>query len=261
MTTNLLSNYAHFLTSLSDHEMTGVLDRPELLMDQTTVGSRLVQMTYAPFDHVNHDARIVIVGLTPGRQQATNALAAARRALKEGLDASTASSQAKVFASFSGPMRSNLVRMLDRIGLSRRLGLDSAFQLWAEKAHLAHFTSLLRYPVFIDGKDWSGQPNAVENAAMRRWLDTYTGAELATFTNAVIVPLGPKVSAGLEYLAQQGTINPKLILDGMPHPSGANSERIACFLGDKPAHLVSAKTNADALITARETITARVSAL
>jgi hypothetical protein len=96
---------------------------------------------------------------------------------------------------------------------------------------------------------------------MRHWLDEYTGEELAQFTDAIIVPLGPKVSAGLEYLAQRGRLDPKAILSGLPHPSGANAERIACFLGEKSPEDASPKTNAGALLTARESIMARVSAL
>ena len=261
MSINLLPRYDRFLLSLKDHEVAAALTRPELLMDEVTVGSKMVQMVYAPFDHVNAEARIVIVGLTPGRQQAVNALKSASEALGSGLQLEAASARAKVFASFSGPMRANLVRMLDRIGVSRHLGVESAAQLWTTHAHLAHFTSLLRYPVFVDQKDWSGQPDAVRTLGIRKWLDDYTGAELALFRDAILVPLGPRVSAGLSYLVEQGRLDANRILNGMPHPSGANAERIACFLGDKPARLVSAKTNANALITAREMIMSRVSAL
>lgn len=261
MSDNLLSKYASFLTGLNDQEIAEALSRPELKMEVATVGSKEVEMVYAPFDHVNPDAQVVIVGLTPGRQQASNALIAARKALQEGLSPAEASARAKVFASFSGPMRSNLVRMLDKIGVSRTLGLASASQLWSDASHLAHFTSLLRYPVFVDGENWSGQPSAVRTAAMRHWLDEYTGKELSQFKDAIIVPLGPKVSEGLEYLAQRGCLDPDLILSGLPHPSGANAERIACFLGEKSPEDVSPKTNASALITARESIMARVGAL
>lgn len=258
---NLLSNYADRIMSVSSNEISTLLERSDLLIDEATVRSKQVRMMYAPFDHVNHRAKVVIVGLTPGRQQARNALSAAQDALKRGLDIAAAAAAAKVFASFSGPLRSNLVRLLDGIGLSRRFGLQSATQLWADRTDLAHFTSLLRYPVFVDGKDWSGQPDAVATPAMREWIVRYTGRELSQFKDAVIVPLGPKVAGGLEFLARQGLLDQRRLLSGLPHPSGANAERIACFLGDKPPELASTKTNAAALITARETIMARVSAL
>lgn len=43
-----------------------------------------LEVFYAPFDAVNPVARLVLVGITPGRLQATNALAEARRQLAAG---------------------------------------------------------------------------------------------------------------------------------------------------------------------------------
>ena len=76
-------------------------------------------LNYAPFEHIQHSAKVVIVGITPGEQQARNALLEARRQLIAGASQAMALSKAKVFASFSGPMRANLVAMLDHVGLHR----------------------------------------------------------------------------------------------------------------------------------------------
>lgn len=151
-------------------------------------------MLYAPFDHVNLGARLVIVGMTPGRSQAAAALKVARKELDAGRSIAAAAEAAKVFASFSGePMRGNLVRMLDLVGTPRLLGIATAAELWSGRNDLVHFTSALRYPVFVDGENWSGQPDMVRFPAMRNWLETYTGIELASLSDTVIVPLGPKV--------------------------------------------------------------------
>ena len=58
----------------------------------------------------------MLIGITPGAQQARNALIEVPRKLTVGTDQSTALSAAKIFASFSGMMRKNLVAMLDHIG-------------------------------------------------------------------------------------------------------------------------------------------------
>lgn len=76
---------------------------------------------------------------------------------------------------------------------------------------------------------------------MRDWLLTYLGEELRSLRGALLVPLGPKVSAMLDYLADQGIVDRSTILDGLPHPSGANAERIAYFLGQKPRDRLSTK--------------------
>jgi hypothetical protein len=151
-------------------------------------------------------------------------------------------------------MRGNLVRMLDSIGVARLLGIISTSTLWSNNSDLVHFTSALRYPVFVDGQNWSGSPDIVRTPRLRGWLETYTGTELELLGDAVIVPLGPKVTAAMHHLASKRMIDRERILEGLPHPSGANAERIAYFLEDKPAHLCSAKTNTATLDRAREAL-------
>ncbi|MGD9664945.1 MAG: hypothetical protein AB7U34_07045, partial [Novosphingobium sp.] len=237
-------------------------DAHSLLIDQTNVRGKTARMVYAPFDDVNTKARIAIVGMTPGAFQAQKALNAAHDALRSGKSPEEAAHIAKVHASFSGePMRANLIRMMDHVGIGRLLGLKSTKGLWGADSHLVHFTSALRYPVFVDGKNWSGNPDMVRTPALRTWLFAYTGAELATLHDAFIVPLGPKVAAAMLHLAEQGLIDKNRIMDGMPHPSGANQERVACFLGDKPASACSAKTNPQAIYAMRDALCRKVTRL
>lgn len=262
MTPQLLCTYASTICELSPAAIENPQAAGALVMDSLESSGRRVEMVYAPFDHVNSEARIAIVGMTPGRSQAANALRAAQAALRSGRSQELAAAEAKVFASFSGePMRGNLVRMLDLIGVPKLLGVPSAASLWNGRSELVHFTSALRYPVFVDGQNWSGQPDMIGTPKLRQWLETYTGTELSMLPDAVIVPLGPKVAAAMRHLADLGMIKHDHILDGLPHPSGANAERIAYFLGEKPAHLCSAKTNTATLDTAREALCARVSRL
>lgn len=262
MSLTIFEEFVPVLTSLSDAEIEDPQAVQRLRMASERVGARHVEMIYAPFDHINTSARVVIVGMTPGRFQAANALRAARKALLEGRTVAEAAAAAKTFASFSGePMRTNLVRMLDLIGVGQWLGLASTASLWSDKGDLVHFTSALRYPVFVDGQNWSGQPDMVRTPALRGWLEAYTGQELRALPNAVIVPLGPKVAAAMQALAAQGLVDGRRILEGLPHPSGANAERIAFFLGGKAAERCSTKTNTAALSRARADLTARVTSL
>ena len=59
---------------------------------------------YAPFDHIARNARIVIVGITPGRVQAVNAVSAARNVIERGGPVPEALAEAKLTGSFSGPL-------------------------------------------------------------------------------------------------------------------------------------------------------------
>lgn len=114
-----LTDFADLLLSVTEAD----------LVADSTLGGRLIldrsegiTVCYAPFEHVQSGARLAIVGITPGSQQALNGLLEVRRQLKVGVDHATALSGAKVFASFSGPMRNNLIAMLDHVGLNRWLG-------------------------------------------------------------------------------------------------------------------------------------------
>jgi len=251
MAQTLLPQFSDIIRNTATFDLTNPSPDHPLLIDQTEAGGRQVQMLYAPFDHVNRTARIAIVGMTPGAYQAGQALASAREALLLGKSDNEVARIAKTHASFSGePMRTNLVRMMDRVGIARLLGLATSRTLWEADSRLVHFTSALRYPVFVDGRNWSGTPDIVRTAKLREWLVDWTGTELAQLNECLIVPLGPKVAAAMHYLAAQGFIDAAQIMDGMPHPSGANQERIACFLGDKPADRCSVKTNPAALALA-----------
>lgn len=73
--------------------------------------------------------------------------------------------------------------------------------------------------------------------------------------------LGDKVAAALRFAAEQGCLDRSRILDGMPHPSGANAERIAYFMGKKNRDSLSVKTNPIKLDEAREALRRRILAL
>jgi hypothetical protein len=258
MTEPELSKFASLLMSVTE---------VDLAVD-TTLGGRLllgqsgeVTICYAPFEHVQRNARLVIVGITPGRQQALNALLEVRRQLIARASHETALSAAKVFASFSGPMRSNLVAMLDYIGLAQWLGLDSTAEVWNRRSDLAHFTSALRYPVYVKGKNYSGSPSMTATPILRELLCRCLGEEVELLHNAVWVPLGPKATEGMGWLVRQGLISAERVLIGLPHPSGANAERIAYFLGRKERTLLSAKTAPDIIEVSRTRLFAQIAAL
>jgi hypothetical protein len=151
--------------------------------------------------------------------------------------------------------------MLDAIGLAAWLGMPSTAGLWHEENHLVHFTSAVRYPLFVDGENWSGQPDILRCDLIRGWVERFTAVELANLGAAALVPLGPAVTRALQHLATVGFLDEARLLTGLPHPSGANAERVACFLGVKPPHLASAKTDARALVAARDRLQRQVASL
>jgi hypothetical protein len=240
---------------------------PEAILADPSLGGELLlqrvgalAISYAPFDHVSLGARVVIVGITPGAFQAKQALIAARRELLAGKGYADALSAAKVFASFSGPMRTNLVAILDSIGVARCLGIQSTDKLWAEGSALAHFTSALRYPVFFDGANYAGTPSMTETPILRRYLEECLAVEARQLAHALWIPLGSKAAEATHLLVSIGLLKADRVLDGLPHPSGANAERIAYFLGRKTRDALSPKTSPAVLDQARERLIAKVEA-
>lgn len=238
------------------------------LASDLTLGGRLLlaqqaslTISYAPFDYIRRGARLVIAGITPGAHQARNALLEARRALRAGADHESAMAAAKVYASFSGPMRANLVAMFDHVGLHRWLGLDSTEQVWSNRNDLVHFTSALRYPVFVAGQNYSGTPSMTGTSVLRDMLAHYLTDEAKLLADAVWVPLGPMAAEGVLWLCEQGLLASERVLTGLPHPSGANAERIAYFLGRKPRDQLSAKTAPERIDRSRERALAQVAGL
>jgi hypothetical protein len=120
---------------------------PEFLLHQDGA----LAVYYAPFDHVNERARVVVVGITPGWAQMEVSFRQARADLLAGRPLPEVAERAKYAASFAGSMRANLVAMLDGIGVPAALGIGSAAALFGAQRSLLHPTSVVRYPVLVGG--------------------------------------------------------------------------------------------------------------
>jgi hypothetical protein len=216
---------------------------------------------WAPFGYMRKGARVVLVGITPGRHQAERALSAFRDAFSEGTGLQDAVNRVKATASFGGPLRRNLIAMLEYIGLQEPLGLNTCADLFGSSAERAHFTSALRYPVFVNGAKYSGAPDLLRTKILRNWIERTLGDDAVCLPDALWIPLGPKPAKALRYLADRGLIDPTKFLDGLPHPSGANAERIAFFLDRKPRSALSRNTSPDAIEGARQRLRDQVKKL
>jgi hypothetical protein len=222
---------------------------------------------YIPFDYVNQDARVVVVGISPGFVQWKNAMRAAQDGLRAGLPLPELLRAAKYTGAFSGAIRPNLVALLDHIGLQRWLGIASCASLFGADAHLMHVTGALRQPIFVDGPNGTklnyngASPNMVTTPLLQEQLLAYFGEEATQLREAVFVPLGPKVGEALSWLARRGLLDEARILHGLPHPSGANAERIAYFLGRKEASTLSSRTNGSQIDASRLALREKMAAL
>jgi hypothetical protein len=101
----------------------------------------------------------------------------------------------------------------------------------------------------------------VANPLLQAQMLASFALEAALLPDALYVPLGPKVGAALEWLAGRGVLDARRILHGLPHPSGANAERIAYFLGRKERSMLSSRTDGARIDADRSRLLARMAEL
>ena len=185
---------------------------------------------YAPLDYITADAKVVLVGITPGWTQMEYAYQEARRALLEEAPMDEVCRRAKTRASFAGQMRSNLIQMLDDIDLHQALSLRTCAELFEPGSVQLHATSALRYPVFVNGKSHSGhRPTLLREPVLRDIIHTDLTEELAQVPDALVIPLGRCVNAVVEDLVGNDMLDRRRCLIGFPHPSGLNGHRVVQF--------------------------------
>ncbi len=196
---------------------------------------------YAPFDHVERRASLVLVGINPGLAQAANALGAARDALWAGASWEEAQRASGGTGAFEGPLLTNLVRMLDELGLPRLLaGAGVCFvrttrELFASGRHELHVTHCVRYPVAVSGRDYTGRrPVLLRDPRLNAFVFGVLGPELAQVPGALVAPLGRVAAEAVEALVAAGRLEAGRCLLGLPHPSGANGHREADFERARP---------------------------
>jgi len=216
---------------------------------------------YLPFESVNAGARVVVVGISPGFVQWKNAMREAQRQMAAGAARDAILRAARQSGAFSGPIRPNFVALLDAIGVQHWLGIASCASLFEHDAALVHIGAILRHAVFAGGKNYSGTPAMHKQAFLRDQVLRYFAHEAAQLPDALYIPMGASVSDGLDWLAAQGILRADRILRGLPHPSGANAERVAYFLGRKHSSALSARTNGAQIDAARATLLAQMAEL
>ena len=183
-----------------------------------------IEIYYAPFDYINSKAKIVIVGITPGLQQMLQSYEVVNqgKSLKE----------VKDLSSFKGSMRTGLIKYLDELKINDILKIKSCESLFNKNSRYLHTTSLVKYPVFDKGKNYSGT-NILKKKILLDFIEKNFLEELKTFKQSIIIPLGNNVSSTIEYLNKKYNLKLACFLKGFPHPSGANARKNIQFKENK----------------------------
>ena len=197
-----------------------------------------IEIYYAPHnEYINHKAKIFIIGITPGFQQMSTAIAVARKELENGMGIEDIQYKCKVAGRFSGSLRKNIISMLDELELNKVLGIDSCSSLFRENDYLLHTVSLIPYSVFIKGANYSGHtPKLIKSPFLMKYVYENFIDEFNSLNNSkdiLLIPLGRAVEEVLEELQKKKIIGEDQVLYGFPHPSGANVNRVSQFNENK----------------------------
>ena len=183
-----------------------------------------IEIYYAPFDYINSKAKIMIVGITPGLQQMLQSFEAINdgKSLKE----------VKDLSSFKGSMRTTLIKYLDALNINKKLKIKSCESLFNINSKYLHSTSLIKYPVFNKGRNYSGS-GLLKKKILLDFLEAHFVKELKKLDKTIIIPLGNTVSSTIDYLNNEFKLNLKCFLKGFPHPSGLNVRKDIQFKENK----------------------------
>jgi len=196
--------------------------------------SKNIEIYYAPFEYVNKAAKIVIIGITPGLFQMKQSYTTIWNHRNKDISDESLLHEVKKQSSFQGPMRKNLITMLDELGLQKHLQIPSTSHLFDTHAHLVQTNSVIKYPVFYRGKNYNGStPNMIRTDFMMNYIKEGFVQEINMMDKPLLIPLGVNVSQLLDYLVQNHDIIEHTILRGFPHPSGGNGHRHRQFAENK----------------------------
>ena len=183
-----------------------------------------IEIYYAPFDYINSKAKIVIVGITPGLQQMTQSF----QVIKDGKSLK----EVKDLSSFKGSMRTTLIKYMDELKINKILKIKSCESLFNLDSKYLHTTSLVKYPIFDKGKNYSGA-NILKKKMLLEFIEKNFLKELRMLQNSIIIPLGNTVSSTIDYLNTKHQLKLRCFLKGFPHPSGLNVRKNIQFKDNK----------------------------
>lgn len=222
-----------FLPGMQTLQKNQPFTKQDLLTEQFLIEKEgTIEMYYAPHnEYVNKHAKIIIVGITPGWKQMKIAFEEFINCDDKNDNLETCLIKTKTAARFAGTMRTNLIQMLNECNIYNALNIQNTSDLFEANNHLLHTTSVIKYPVFSKGKNYTGhQPLIERSPLLQYYANTKFPEELAQIsTPALIIPLGKAAENIITKLIDLQQFTHHHYLTGFPHPSGANGHRIKQF--------------------------------
>jgi hypothetical protein len=216
--------------------------------------SRRFRLYYIPFEHLNREAQLVIVGITPGPTQLEMAYDTVRKLT--GKSDTAVLTAAKRDGAFGGmAVRPNLVRMLEHFEVAGHLGLASAHDLWDSGWGDFHATSVVPQAAFRVKRDGSEKLFAGSFDEVRRndvlrecFEQDFLPTVRAMNPNAIWVGLGPTPKEALDWCVTERLLRTDQVV-ALAHPSSNSGSQVKYFLREvdraalKPRNPVLARSD------------------
>lgn len=218
-----MNDYANFERFRPVMDAMPDLDRQDmeelLLAEELSTG--LKEYYSAHTDYMDAGARVVFIGICPGFEQMKLSFDIVKE--EAGQPDLQVLQDAKRHARFGVSMRRNLIDLADRTVLPEVLGIRSCKELFEPDCRLMDNTCLLPYPVFRNGKNYTGHAPKIDRSPMLSEIcEKQLQKIAATYPDALFIPLGKCVD---EQVTKSGLLPEDRVVHGFPHPSGANGHR------------------------------------
>lgn len=183
----------------------------------------IIEKSY--FDYVNKDAEVMILGITPGPNQAVDVEDAKRLSKKE----------LKRKYAFSGTlMRKNLIDELNYILLNEFLKIKDCKSLWEDDFSRVEMTSLLKNAVYKNNESktpFNETQKINNNEQLKNEFENGFKKDCGKYKNLrIIIALGKKIKIIIDKLQKEGIIDKSVKILSIPHPSGGNNGQVSYFL-------------------------------
>lgn len=199
------------------------------------------RVQYIPFEYVNVDARLVMVGITPGNNQVDGSYATLNQRANSGEAKEDILCAIKRDNSFGGKgMKPNLLKMMRHFEFEKFLGIGDVEEIWGESDHLFQATSVVPNAAFKRAKKagvqvwkmFAGSFEEVMGVQMLRqqFESVFVPSVLSMNPQALYVGLGPTPTDALQYCVNQGYIRPDQFLGSLAHPSSSSGSQVGYYL-------------------------------
>ena len=192
------------------------------------------ELFYIPFEWTNRQARLVIVGISPGSNQLQLAYRAASSKIKVGLTDEAVLKAAKVHGAFGSPtMRPNLIKMLDHFDFPQLLGIEKSEDLWGRHADIFMGTSVVPHAAFRNGKPFAQSfDDVLKSPIFKESFERDFVSSLADIpSTAKFVALGRTPLDALTWCARNGHIDSDQVMGAFAHPSTNGGSAVDAYLG------------------------------